>query len=108
MKHLILIVFLCFIATSAFSQARSASYGGAASSVELQVYPNPAVDYIQLSFNPIIRQVRMFNLAGRNVRTFNYMADEQYFVGDLPKGMYLVQMIGEKNVPLATRRLNIR
>lgn len=96
------------MATAAFSQARSSSLGGAASGVELQVYPNPAVDYIQVSFNPTIRQVRMFNLAGRNVRTYSYMADEQYYVGDLPKGMYLVQMIGEKNVPLATRRVNIR
>lgn len=96
------------MATAAFSQARSSSLSGAASVVELQVYPNPAVDYIQVSFNPTIRQVRMFNLAGRNVRTYNYMADEQYYVGDLPKGMYLVQMIGEKNVPLATRRVNIR
>jgi hypothetical protein len=101
-------VLFCCLTTVGFSQARNSSLGGAASGVELQVYPNPAVDYIQISFNPTIRQVRLFNLAGRNVRTYNYMADEQYFVGDLPKGMYLIQMIGEKNVPLATRRINIR
>lgn len=108
MKHLILLFSFCLITSFAFGQ--SAYQGGAstANKVDLRVYPNPTVDYIKVSNNDFLEHVALYNLAGRKIKTFNYAEGEKYYVGDLPKGMYLVQLIDEDRHTLVTRRINIR
>jgi hypothetical protein len=99
MKHLLL--FFLFISLS-IATVR------AQSSADLRVYPNPASEYIQLSDNGLVETVAVYNLAGMEVRTFDSTSSKRYFVGDLPKGMYLVQLLGPKRERIVTRRLNIR
>ena len=69
---------------------------------------NPAVDYIQVSTNQAVERVAVFNLAGRQIKAFTYRAEEKYYVGDLPKGMYLIQLLGAQNSRIATRRISLR
>lgn len=108
MKHLVLLLLLCLSAGFLPAQASFQGYGGTAGVAEYQVFPNPAVDYIQVSDNDAIQRVALFNLAGREIKNFTYRSEEKYFVGDLPKGMYLIQFLGAQNRRLATRRINIR
>ena len=108
MKHLVLLLFLCLSVSVMTAQTSFRSYGSAPAVGEYQVYPNPAVDYIQVIDNDAIERVTLFNLAGREIKSFAYRSNEKYFVGDLPKGMYLIQFIGTQNRRLATRRINIR
>lgn len=108
MKHLVLLLFFCFSAGFLLAQTSFQSYGNAPAAVEYQVYPNPAVDFIQISDSDGIERVALFNLTGREIKSFTYRSEEKYFVGDLPKGMYLIQLIGPRNRRLATRRINIR
>ena len=108
MKHLVLLLFFLSSAGFLLAQTSFQSYGSAPAVVEYQVYPNPAVDYIQIGDNASIERVALFNLAGREIKSFTYRSEEKYFVGDLPKGMYLVQLVGPQNRPLATRRISIR
>lgn len=74
----------------------------------LRVFPNPAVDYIEVSESQQVEMVAVYNLVGRRVKTFQYGDGEKYFIGDLPRGMYLVQLIGNRNSVLTTQRVNLR
>ncbi|PSR12132.1 MAG: hypothetical protein DA408_14310 [Bacteroidetes bacterium] len=108
MKHLILLFSFCLLTSFAFGQGSLAYGGSSTKSIDVQVYPNPASDYVKVTDNSEVRQVAVFNLAGRKIKSYNYSIGEQYFVGDLPRGMYLIQLVGEENRRLATRRINIR
>ncbi len=108
MKHLILLLFFSLSAGFLLAQTNFQSYGGSSGVGEFQVFPNPAVDYIQVSDNDDIQRIALFNLAGREIKSFTYRSAEKYFVGDLPKGMYLIQFLGPQNRRLSTRRINIR
>ena len=108
MKHLVLLLLLCLSTSAVIAQTSFRSYGGGTAVAEYQVYPNPAVDYIQVIDNDAIERVALFNLAGREIKSFTYRSNEKYYVGDLPKGMYLIQFVGAQSRRLATRRINIR
>lgn len=108
MKQIILFLSFFVLTNLAFGQSNFHTFGSKSAVTELHVFPNPAVDYIQVSSNDSIEQIALFNLAGRKVKTFTYGAEDKYFVGDLPKGMYLVQMVGAQNRRLATRRISVR
>ena len=108
MKHLILLFSFCLLSSFAIGQTSFRTFGSSPAAVELQVFPNPAVDYIQVSTNQAVERVSVFNLAGREIKAFTYHAKEQYYVGDLPKGMYLIQLVGAQNRRIATRRISLR
>ncbi|MCB9290281.1 MAG: T9SS type A sorting domain-containing protein [Lewinellaceae bacterium] len=76
--------------------------------VELQIFPNPATDYIGVTKNDIVEQVMVFNLIGRQMKSFEATDGEKYYVGDLPRGMYLVQLLGADNQIITTQRVNKR
>ena len=73
---------------------------------ELRVYPNPVVDNFEITATGDVELVRVYNLVGREVKQYDYEAEQLYYVGDLPRGMYLVQLIGADNKAIITRRLN--
>ena len=108
MKHLILLFSFCLLSSFAIGQTSFRTFGNTPAAVELQVFPNPAVDYIQVSTNQAVERVAVFNLAGRQIKAFTYRAEEKYYVGDLPKGMYLIQLLGAQNSRIATRRISLR
>ncbi len=72
----------------------------------LQVFPNPAIDYISLNDNSGVKKIAVFNLIGNEVVSFNVAEGEKYYVGDLRVGMYLVQIVGTNNKTLTTLRLS--
>lgn len=74
---------------------------------DLKVYPNPAVDYISLTEAQGVSEITVFNLVGRAMKRFQLdYAKQQFYVGDLPKGMYLVQIKGSNDNVLTTQRLH--
>ncbi|WP_367392172.1 T9SS type A sorting domain-containing protein [Lewinella sp. LCG006] len=108
MKHLILLFSFCLLSSFAIGQTSFRTFGSTPAVVELQVFPNPAVDYIQVSTNQAVERIAVFNLAGREIKAFTYRTEDKYYVGDLPKGMYLVQLVGAQNSRIGTRRISIR
>ena len=74
---------------------------------DLKVYPNPAVDYISLTEAQGVIEIQVFNLVGRSMKQFKIAySSQQFYVGDLPKGMYLVQIKGKNDKVLTTQRLH--
>lgn len=77
--------------------------------VNLTIYPNPATDFILINDErSTVDQVIVYNLIGRKIKGFRSATDSKYFVGDLPKGMYLVQMLGSDGIVITTQRISKR
>ena len=102
-QALLLFFFLLFAAKAAFSQ--SAFKGQDRPS--LAIYPNPAVEYIAVNDDDgLVNQIVIFNLVGKKVRSFTATPNERFIVGDLPKGMYLVQLLDTDNKIINTQKVS--
>jgi hypothetical protein len=73
--------------------------------LSVSIFPNPTTDYFKIDSNRDIQKVVVFNLIGREIRTFDAVEETKYNVGDLPNGMYLIQLLGQNNKILTTQRL---
>ncbi|MCO6475220.1 MAG: T9SS type A sorting domain-containing protein [Phaeodactylibacter sp.] len=113
MKQTLLFLFLfAFSLTVAYSQTSFSDRLSVPASnkekVDLQIFPNPATDYIGVTKNDVVRKIMVFNLVGRQMKSFEAVDGEKYYVGDLPRGMYLVQLLGTNDQIITTQRVNKR
>lgn len=75
----------------------------------IQVFPNPATNYFGITETKGVQKIYVFNLVGKRLKQFFDIArDKHYFIGDLPRGMYLVQMVDANNQVIVTRRVSKR
>lgn len=73
------------------------------------VFPNPATEYIAVQDNAdAVGQIIVFNLLGKKVKVFEASKGESFYVGDLSKGVYLVQLIGRNNQIIKTQKVEKR
>jgi hypothetical protein len=101
MKSLLLVFAFALSAVALFAQKSSKP--------DLSVFPNPTTEYISVEDHAdAVGEVSLFSLTGRKVKTFTYNKGEQYYVADLPKGMYLVQLIDKNKRILTTQKLEKR
>ena len=108
---LTLVVLLMLPGTSLLAQTSARSswgneYSRKESRINIDVFPNPATHFISLSESTGVTKVVLYNMVGGRVREFSEITtDARYSLENLPRGMYLVQIIGTNNVNLAVRRL---
>ncbi len=80
-----------------------------ASRPELSVFPNPTTENISVQDNAdAIGQIIVFNLLGKKIKVFEASKGELYYVGDLTKGVYLVQLVGRNKQTLKTQKIEKR
>ena len=115
MKHILLLLFFLASALSVSAQSgtgeRMAMFEriDKQEEINVRIYPNPATSYIGLDNGRTVKHLVIYNVVGRRVKDFEVnRSDAQYYVGDLPSGMYLVQLLGENQQVLTTKRLNKR
>lgn len=76
---------------------------------DLSVFPNPATENIAVQDNAdAIGNIIVFNLLGKKVKTFEASKGENYYIGDLPKGVYLVQLVGRNKQVAKTQKIEKR
>ena len=76
---------------------------------ELSVFPNPTTENIAVQDNAdAIGQVVVFNLLGKKVKVFEASKGEHYYIGDLTKGVYLVQLVGRNKQVAKTQKIEKR
>jgi len=76
---------------------------------DLSVFPNPATEFISVQDkNDAVGYLSVFNLVGKKVKEFEFVKGEQYSVADLPKGMYLVQILDRSKRNLTTQKIEKR
>lgn len=78
------------------------------SKLKLKAFPNPAQDYIRLSPNNIVDQLVIYNIVGRQVKTFDAINGEKYDIVDLPDGMYLISLLNNNTGIVKTIRMSKR
>lgn len=73
----------------------------------IQVYPNPAIDYIMITDNENVSKVWIYNVLGKRVKAYNVESSGMKFdIRDLPRGMYIVRLIDNNEELVMTRRIN--
>lgn len=101
MKKILLI--LAFFTSALAAQAQVAT------KPDLSVFPNPTSDYISVQDNnDAVGHLAIVSMTGRKVKEFEFAKGEQYSVTDLPKGMYLVQILDRNKHIITTQKLNKR
>ncbi len=113
-----IVLFALFIAFVIPVTAQVASIGNdpgqykkpktAVETTTIKVFPNPATDYIELSDNDKVTQVLIFNLVGKEMKRFDAAAGQKYYISELPRGLYLVQLIDRSGQPITTQRVSKR
>lgn len=101
MKQLLLVFF--FVLTAIAIRAQNAPRP------ELSVFPNPATEYIAVQDNAdAVEQIIVFNLLGKKTKVFEASKGEHYYIGDLNKGVYLVQLMGRSKQVMKTQKIEKR
>jgi len=110
MKKVLLFLFISILSMSLYAQGDSFTpHNDALKQATITVYPNPATNYIAVNGNQEeIKQVVIYNLIGRQVKSFIASPDEKYIVSELPKGMYLIQLLDKNNKVVTTQRVSKR
>ncbi len=111
-KNLLLILFSLFFTTAIFAQNSQTEpqedqiFAQLNSKKNISVFPNPADDYIGLSNSDDVKQLIVFNVVGRKMKSFMVSEGGKYEISELPTGMYLIQMLDFDNKVITTQRLN--
>jgi hypothetical protein len=99
MKQILLSLLLVFVVQTAFAQANVRN---------VRVFPNPATEFFKVDHHEAIAKIKVLNIAGRMVRNFVYESNQKYAIGDLPQGIYLIQLLDYNNKAVLTRRVSKR
>ncbi len=73
--------------------------------LNFKIFPNPATDYFQLEGEGIDK-VMIYNIIGREVRSYKVTEGGKYAVNDLPEGIYIIRLINSNGLPVKTIRLS--
>ncbi len=58
---------------------------------DMNVYPNPAIDYFQLSNDDKVATIAIFSIVGQEIERFDHFPNQAYSVNNLNNGLYLVR-----------------
>lgn len=73
----------------------------------VKIYPNPTTDYFMLTDNSdVVDRVVVYNIIGRQVRSYKAVDNYKYAVNDLPEGIYIVRLLNSSSNTIKTIRLN--
>ena len=72
----------------------------------LKVYPNPATDYFQLSNAVGVKKIVIYNMFGKEVKSYFHYPNAQHEISELKTGMYIVKLINDKNKVVKSVKLN--
>ena len=71
----------------------------------LKIFPNPAIDYFQLSDYDQVDQVVVYNLVGQELRRFNVFPGARFNVSNLQHEIYLIRLVDSRKKVIKTFRL---
>ncbi|MCF8430159.1 MAG: T9SS type A sorting domain-containing protein [Bacteroidia bacterium] len=70
------------------------------------VFPQPANNQIEIQTNEIIQGYKIFSINGQLLNEQNYLKNSIIDVANLPKGIYLLQLLNNKNF-ISTKKIII-
>lgn len=97
MKTLLSILLLFFGLTA---------HGQTQQDMDVQVFPNPFTSYLSINAPESVTRFFVYNTIGTKMKSFSFEVNQRYYVGDLPRGIYLIQFLTSENKILTTRRVS--
>lgn len=76
--------------------------------VSIRIFPNPAIDYFELSDYTNVREVVISDLVGHVLKRYNVYPGAKFDVGYLPGNIYLVRLLDNQRDIIKTLRLKKR
>lgn len=73
--------------------------------IATRVFPNPAVEYFEVEASRDLKSLVVYNVLGRQIKSFPYEPGQRYHIAELPSGMYLLSFQDKNNKILKTVRL---
>lgn len=76
-------------------------------STGIRIYPNPTTDYFMvLDHNDLIDKVVIYNIIGRQMKSYKAIDNFKYMIYDLPEGIYIIRLLNGQGNTVKTIRLN--
>lgn len=73
---------------------------------DIKLYPNPAGDYFRIENGVNIKDIEVINVLGKVVKQYAPASQsENFYIGDLNTGLYLVRMLDKNKNVIKTIRL---
>ena len=73
----------------------------------IDIYPNPADDFVKVTSNNIIREINIFSIDGRMMYSNNMNDNEKMIdLSSFNKGTYIVRMITDEDVVVRKIMIN--
>ncbi len=72
----------------------------------ITIYPNPAIDYFMISDNPTVDKIVVYNIIGRQMRSFKAVEGTKYYINDFPEGIYIIRLLNANGGTLKTTRFS--
>jgi len=74
----------------------------------INLYPNPAADYFQLSEVSGVAKIDLYNIVGSKVASYEYDDNKAYDISTLRNGLYVARLVGDDGRLLKSVRLSKR
>ncbi len=71
----------------------------------IKLYPNPASEYFQITNDSNVDKIRVYNIFGREVKSFYHYNNAQHEIGELKAGMYILKLLDNKNQLVKSMKL---
>jgi hypothetical protein len=78
----------------------------ASQGADLKIFPNPADDYFVIKNDNNVAKVGIFNIVGKEVRSYKHNPGNTYEIDDLSRGIYIVRMLDARGKTIKSIRLS--
>lgn len=75
---------------------------------EIKIYPNPATEFFQITYDPRVESLSINNIVGKEVKRLTAYKNEMYDISDLQKGIYILRLLNEDGKVIKAVRLSKR
>ena len=73
----------------------------------IKITPNPVSQFFKLKDNfSNVSNINIYNMTGRLIKNLDAIDSDEYYIGDLPNGVYLVRLSDKNNKTIKTLRIN--
>jgi len=72
---------------------------------DITLYPNPALDMINLIEDNDVKQIEFYSIVGKKIKSLDHVKGQSHDVSELAKGIYLVRLLNKSNNILKVLRM---
>lgn len=97
-----------FAISSPLAQTQKAAFKAEKPNIEVnyKLFPNPTSDRFSLSDDEGVKNIRIYTIIGKEIKSFDHMVGQSHPVDDLQRGIYIVRLFDSQNEVLKVLRLN--